>query len=64
VAIAYSVTSEELEGLHGVVGKSNNRVIIVDGIRNTVGEVSACLQYDPQKLMIGSHQRIGLLLLL
>lgn len=43
VAIAYSVTSEELEGFHGVVGKSNNRVIIVDGIRDTVGEVSACL---------------------
>lgn len=29
------VTTEELQGLHGVVGQSNNRVVIVDGVGDT-----------------------------
>lgn len=29
------VTTEELQGLHGVVGQSNNRVVIVNGIGDT-----------------------------
>lgn len=29
------VTTEELQGLHGVVGQSNNRVVIVNGIGHT-----------------------------
>lgn len=30
------VTTEELESFHGVVGKSDNRVVIIDGIGHTV----------------------------
>jgi hypothetical protein len=29
------VTTEELQGLHGIVGQSNNRVVIVNGIGDT-----------------------------
>jgi hypothetical protein len=29
------VTTEELQSLHGVVGQSNNRVVIVDGVSDT-----------------------------
>lgn len=35
------VTPEELESLHGVVRQGDNRVVIVDGIRHAVGELSA-----------------------
>lgn len=31
-----SVTTEELESLHGVVGKGDNRVVIVGGVGDTV----------------------------
>lgn len=31
------VTSEELQGIHSVVGEGDDGVIIVDGIGNTVG---------------------------
>jgi hypothetical protein len=31
-----SVTTKQLQSLHGVVGECNNRIIIVDGIRNPV----------------------------
>lgn len=44
VEMAYSIAPEELKGLHGVVGQSNDRVIIVDGIRDAVDEVSASPQ--------------------
>ena len=64
VEMAYSVAPEELEGLHGVVGQSNNRVIIVDGIRDAVDEVSGSPQDHLQQLNVDLHQRIGLLLLL
>lgn len=35
------VTPEELESLHGVVRQSDNRVVIIDGIRHAVDELSA-----------------------
>jgi hypothetical protein len=35
-----SVATEELESLHGVVGKSNDRVVIVGGVGNTGRDVS------------------------
>lgn len=38
------ITSEELEGLHGVVRQSDNRVVIIDGIRHAVDEVSASIR--------------------
>ena len=35
------VTTEKLKGLHGVVGKSNNGVVIVNGIGHAIDELSA-----------------------
>ena len=32
-----SVATEELESLHGVVGKGDDRVVIVGGVSDTVG---------------------------
>lgn len=29
------ISTEELQGLHGVVGQSNNRVVVVNGIGDT-----------------------------
>ena len=37
----HSIATEELEGLHGVVGEGNNGVVIVDGIGNPVATWSA-----------------------
>lgn len=36
----YCVATEELESLHGVVGKSNNGVVIVNGIGHAIDELS------------------------
>lgn len=33
------ITSEKLERVHGIVGKGNNGVIIVDGVGNSVAYV-------------------------
>lgn len=40
----YGITSEQLEGVHGVIGQSNNGVVIVDGIGDPVAFVSLSLQ--------------------
>lgn len=61
------ITAEELEGLHRVVGKGNNGVVIVDGIGNTIDTHTR--QYPSprsteQMTQANSHQRVGLLLLL
>lgn len=62
------VTTEELEGLHGVVGESNNGVVIVDGIGHTVlNKLLAFLSSTKGhglQLGVSLHQRVGLLLLL
>lgn len=54
------ITPEKLEGIHGVVGESNDGVIIVDGIGNAVSVRAAGQGDDGRRL----HQRVGLLLLL
>lgn len=40
----YCITSEELEGLHSVVGKSDDRVVIVNGIRHAIDELSVSVR--------------------
>lgn len=57
------VTTEKLKRLHGVVRKGNNRVIIVNGIGHTAGELVSSAQIQPS-LASHLHQRVGLLLLL
>jgi hypothetical protein len=50
------VTTEELEGLHGVVGESNNGVVIVDGIGHTVlNELLASSSSSPHQEDKGSN---------
>lgn len=39
-----SITTEQLEGIHGVVGQSNNGVVIVDGIGDPIILVSLSFQ--------------------
>jgi hypothetical protein len=62
------VAPEELEGFHGVVGESNNGVVIVDGIGHAVmDELSTSVSPSKGVLLNWGgplHQRVGLLLLL
>src|SRR5689334_8270260 len=55
------VTTEELERLHGVVGKRNDRVIIVYCVRDAGGTLVAI---PARKVGQNSHQRVWLLLFL
>ena len=57
------VAAEQLERLHGVVGKSDNRVVIVDGIGDPgVGQLAAGFRGAGRKQYV--HELVGLLLLL
>lgn len=36
----HCVASEQLEGIHGIIGEGNDRVVIVGGIGNTIATMS------------------------
>lgn len=40
----HGITTEQLEGVHGVIGQSDNGVVIVDGIGDPVTFVSLSLR--------------------
>lgn len=58
------VATEQLERLHGVVGESDNGVVIVDGIGHAIEGVSRGGYSDGDECGRDLHERVWLLLLL
>lgn len=54
-----SVTTEETKGLHGVVRQRNDRVVIVDGIGNTVKRVDESISRGPSSTVTKQGGKLG-----